>query len=212
MRKLIIYICGLLIMTIAAIGTMYYVDYILRPAVTFSLKEKDTPLMLEIAQSLDEEPQKTITLKDKKSVRLQPGEYTYIVSGDNIEKMTHQFSVTPDAENAIEVDSNLSREKLDSIVTKDDITESKAFLKRQLGNKLKGYTISDPILYHQGEIYGLYLYKGDIDNNTLLYRTIVTKTNNEWRLVRYPELVLSQKDYPDIPVSVINDINAQTLF
>jgi hypothetical protein len=71
------------------------------------------------------------------------------------------------------------------------------------------YVINAGSLYHHGEWYGTTLsYKGPdaLSRDTL--RTVLHKVNGAWEVAAPPKLVLSAKDYPDVPAKVLSAVNA----
>lgn len=71
------------------------------------------------------------------------------------------------------------------------------------------YTITKSKLYDEGQWFGcLLVYKGSDTLNRDTLRAVLQKKNGVWILkTTPPEPILSAKKYPDVPKSILKDIN-----
>jgi hypothetical protein len=65
-------------------------------------------------------------------------------------------------------------------------------------------------LYMRGEWYGVVA--ASTAQGPDYFRVILQKTNDSWNIVVWPSIVLSYERHPDIPKSIINDVNRKGLW
>lgn len=71
------------------------------------------------------------------------------------------------------------------------------------------YTIENASLYDKGQWFGAVLrYKGADNTNRDSLRVLLQKEKNTWKLrTTPPRILLSSKEYPDVPKDILIDIN-----
>ncbi len=68
------------------------------------------------------------------------------------------------------------------------------------------YQIIETSVFGNGTYAGVIFTRQPLDDYV---RVVLIETNNQWRVVTQPALILSKLDYPDIPRDIINQVNSK---
>ncbi|MDO8336608.1 MAG: hypothetical protein Q7T74_07610 [Candidatus Saccharibacteria bacterium] len=151
----------------------------------------------------------------KETVYKKSGEKITLMKGSYLLKYTGIDGYASDYENInlnekpvfISLDPDYSNSRLSSIL-EDNFEDIKIILNAKYKN-MSDYNIQKGKLYKKGQWYGTTLqYSGNDVFNYDTLRLVMEKKGDTWRLVTSPpNIILSSKDYPNIPVDVLRDVN-----
>lgn len=144
-----------------------------------------------------------LSTTSEQSVKVAPGYYAIQISGKGYNTAVTALTVEEDM-TVTPPDPSYTPEKL-----KEMYLEQKSAISAAIPQVANGsYTISDDqsSLYDVGEWFGGRL----LPKNTAVDDQLVVvlrKVDNQWKLVAGPSMVISIKQYPDIPSNVLRTIN-----
>lgn len=151
-------------------------------------------------------------LDSDKTLHLTKGSYYIEPAGENIN--TSQINFTVDSSSkTVRVDPTLSDEYYAQILNDEKSAIHKVITSTYPDRFKKGnvfeYKFVREQIYLEGDWYGAVLGAKlsdprDVGDN---YRLVLHKTDGKWKIVAQPELVLSAIENPDIPKSILDDIN-----
>jgi len=146
------------------------------------------------------------TLTQNGTIRLQEGSYEINPEGERIDTSPIRFTVDGTTD-TIKIDPDFSTAYLDRL-----LDQERAFIHQTMidYNKLIAeYDIIEESLYIRGEWYGgtLLVKTFEVGRSRDTYRIILHKTNDTWQVAASPEIVFSYANYPNIPKSVIDNVN-----
>lgn len=203
-----------LILFIATVGIIgYYIPSYIGYKNTFvdvSFSGTQNDVSVAIHNAFTDE--KVASFSDTNAIlSLRPGTYYYVAMGDIYAETKVEFVVKGD-DTQIKIDPAFSPGHLQAMLdrqTKDDIH---SVLKSTYPDVLKKYTIEEGELYQQGQWYGTIL-SPIIDERDIgdIYRVVLTKQGDSWKIINNPELILTTENYPNVPVDVLHGINDQTV-
>lgn len=158
----------------------------------------------EGARSLEKE---TIYKKSGEKIKVSKGHYLLKYVGNDGYASDYQNIDVENSPVFIRLDPDYSQQKLSSILD-GDFENIKAVLNTKLQN-ISDYNIQKGKLYKKGQWYATTLqYKGSDDFNYDTLRLVMEKKEGEWILVTNPpNIVIGSKDYPNIPLDVLQDVN-----
>lgn len=193
----IIVIVGLVIF-----GIIYYISS--HRTVTFDIIPEDAGTITIYNQN----NQQAGTLQQDGSLRLQPGTYTFTSSEERYAGSVTEFVVNDDT--TIRVDpaySEAYRNELlraENTAILDTITSTYAAV-------INGFTINTGTIYHKGDWYATTLTQRDLPGGQQgdIYRVVLQKVEGTWQIAATPAIVISTRDYPNIPYDILKDINAR---
>lgn len=145
-------------------------------------------------------------LSSSTTVRLKPGEYYYTTVGEKFNSERTYFTVIDNTE--IIIDPNYSEQYL-STLGETETEKIRTLLNKSYPQIKDKYTLDEPRLYKQGDwAGGRIIQTVDRRQSPDIYRYIVQKTGNEWKIIAPPNLTLSKFTYPDIPLDVLRSVNS----
>ncbi len=150
------------------------------------------------------------TVKGTKVFSLQPGKY-YAVPQDATYDQS-QISFTVDTKDlTITVDPGYSEKYLTQKLNQE-LTAIKNVIATKYASIISGYTINQGKLYLDGTWYGTTIVQRSPGPGQLgdTYRTVLHKVNGTWQIAAIPEIVITAPEHPDIPASILTDLNAQS--
>lgn len=158
----------------------------------------------EGARSLDKE---TVYKKSGEEIKVFKGHYLLKYVGSDGYASDYQTIDVKDKPISVSLDPDYSEKKLSSIL-EQEFEIIKAVLSTKYQN-IGDYNIQKGKLYKKGQWYGTTLqYIGDDYFNFDTLRLVMEKKGGTWQLVTDPpNIILGSKDYPNIPLDVLVDIN-----
>lgn len=201
-KKTLIIATGSLLLSLILIGFIFY----LQTFKTVHIDMKQDDLSATIYNKDDETVVKVTQSGD---IRLQPGDYSIITSGDKYENTPTHFTVG-NTDTTVTIDPPYSAAYRDEILTTELPAINKA-VAEAYPTIITGFTLDKGAIYKDGLWYGTTLTpiptnpKEEVD----VYRTVLKKEGNAWVVKAKPALVLGAKEYPDIPVEILRSINAR---
>ena len=143
-------------------------------------------------------------------VRLQPGNYTAVPGGGRINTAAIPFEVK-DTDARLTIDPGYSATYLASLTT-EELPAITAVLTANYPTITSDFTVNTGSLYLYGDWYATTVVQkspgpgasGDV------YRAVLHKQDGTWKVVAGPAIVLSAKESPAVPRSVLDDINHQS--
>ena len=147
-----------------------------------------------------------IKIDESKKIKIQTGEYVIIPTGTIITNNPINITVSKDEQISIDPDYSLNYLSSIALKEKDNIYK---LLAEKYPNLIKDYDIKSEIAFQKGEWFGgLLINKNSTPNSKKdIYRFVAYKNNQTWEIVNYPELLLSQLNYPKVPSEILNSIN-----
>ncbi len=137
------------------------------------------------------------------TIRLNPGVYTIIFSGDGYESQNSSVNIQKDTE-ITTPPLKFTKARLDQLLQKDRVAIAESL--QAITSSGDGYILSDEKLYLQGDWYAAKLVPGDSTKYDVL-RVVAHKENGKWTAATPSRLVFYKNHYPKIPVDVLRDIN-----
>jgi hypothetical protein len=207
-KKYLLWGIGFLIIVSVIGGVMLFLRD--NKNVTFTI---DYPEGSAVISDTQDRSKKFATLKNNTSLWLN--KKTYYIFFEN-EGLNHdpQAITVDNATSTVALDPSYSSEKLQSLLA----GEQKAIdaeIKKSISSSVP-YTPAKGSLYHRGEWYAttVPVFKAssldpdianpdDVDN----YYIVLKKTDNNWKLVSKPSLILTKPDNPNIPDYIIDALN-----
>ena len=147
-----------------------------------------------------------------KSFKLKKGLYVVSTSGNNdfgAQSQTINLGSKPET---IHINPKYTDNKLAELLGQEKAT-LQAAIKNSFPKTISGYDIGNGKLYDQGEWYGTTLVIKQTEEQRRLgytdtYRLVAHKENGVWKIVTVPpELAFSSSKYPNIPKSLLVEIN-----
>jgi len=202
-KKQIIIISILVVLTVTSLAIYSYINSF--QFITIKYRTSEGTVKLYDASKSDGEPLRTVASNEQ--IKIKKGNYTLKWTGEHItlDKQSLQVKDIPVTETII---FTYSDQYLAELLKKDYSLITNR-LNQSYPNISSLYTVSRAKLYDRGEWFGAILtYKGKDGNNRDTLRVIAKKDDGEWNIVSDPpSLLLSTKEYPNVPQNVIQDIN-----
>jgi hypothetical protein len=214
MKKTLIIIGTVLIA--GAIGiTMYLRTF---NTLTIEFSDKSPGLIVDVynsgpdtvneAQQLTEKNLVASNISSKQKIRLKKGGYSVVSrKNDTYEPFNQKVSLYQGNTNSV-VEPYFSESKLKTLLEpqKSAIQSAATSAYPRITGR---YIFEDEKLFHFGDWYGATLkYVGTDRNNADSLLVVMKKEGTNWKIVtRPPSLIVSQKDYPDIPLDIANSLN-----
>jgi hypothetical protein len=204
-RKTIIILLAVLVVAIVGVGVILYLQSF--KTVRFDFKKSD--VFINVYRKDGKEDVKVASLDKTGELRLQSGKYFALPEGKGYEIASIPFEVK-DKDIPITIDPALSMERLSTMLTAE-LPAIQSVLTSKYASVIPGFTLDRGELLKQGEWYITTLTQktetqseeGDV------YRTVLKKAKNVWVIKAKPALIVSAKDYPDIPIDILYRLNAK---
>jgi len=146
------------------------------------------------------------TIDKSTSLSLKNGTYCAKPLSDSFDKSPICFDVENN-DMSIIIDPDYSRTRLEALLS-DQLAVVNAVITTKYGSIIDNYTVQDGQLYEKGQWYGTTLTEiVDRGGRGDVYRLVLNKKNNQWTVAAHPQIVLSKFDYPNIPFSVLSNVN-----
>lgn len=147
-----------------------------------------------------------------KELRLQEGKYTATPQGDQYDTTPIPFEVI-DKDISVTLAPSFSDIRLAELLRPEQAVITKKIVDAYPG-VINGFHVRDGRLYKEGEWYATILVQktqgaGDEPD---LYRIVLKKEDGQWVIKTKPAIVLSAKEYPDIPFYILSSINRRPLY
>ena len=147
---------------------------------------------------------KIATISDTRDITLKEGTYYYIPTTDGFSSDKVYFDIK-DNNTTVEISPSYSSSRLSNLLEQD-----KEIINKVLGvyPMLSNYVIADESLYHYGEWYSARLIQrvsGTREPD--VYRVILNKSNDAWKITASPRISISINDFPSIPDYIIRQVN-----
>lgn len=200
MKKYILIFIGFIILISSIVTFLYFSSF---REINFNIKQ--TGLTVNIYK-LDKD-QKVGTLKNNNGLSLQNGDYYFVATGDKVDLSHNKFKID-DSTKIITVDPDYSTNYLASQLTNNNViiqTTINAAFPAIIGQ----YDTFDQALLKKGDWYGgLLKYRSD-DSNIMKdsYRVILHKEVSGWVVIKKPEIVVTQSNFPTVPIDVLTAVN-----
>lgn len=199
----------LLLVSLVAISGFVIFDYFSRTTVSFKLSSNVEEVRILSSKGSQKNQQSVLIEKisESKDVRLKPGEYTYMPIGSNIDQSIVNFSVGG-SNLSIDVNPYFTKEHLSSLFASEELAISDVLKREHPISKV--YTISKPIFYHFGEWCVITLYNNNESSGRRgadVYRAILRKYGDDWKITVSPRIVINYDNFPDIPSDIIKEVN-----
>lgn len=146
------------------------------------------------------------TINTSSSLSLKNGSYCGKPLGDIFDQNPICFTVNG-KDISVVFDPNYSRSHLETLLS-DQLATINTIITTKYSPVINDYSIQNGQLYGKGEWYGTTItQRVDQSGRGDVYRIILKKINDQWTIVAYPQIILSKFDYPNIPYSVLSDVN-----
>ena len=204
-RKIII-LSGVALITLITTG--FIVQYILsHHTITFNFKRDN--LKISIRQQLDNNKySNTGSLSQSGSLSLVNGDYIIDIESTNpqkpLSKEIIKFSVH-DTNATIDINPRLSDAYLNNI-----LEDNKETIHEIIKSKysLAGYELSKERVIGDGDWYAAIFTQSSVNReNGDEYFIVAKRSGNTWSIVTAPRLVVTSREYPDIPQDILDQVN-----
>ena len=193
-----------LLAIIAASATFYFLSF---KNVTFAVKKSD--LTASIYTSKDRDRKNKITdIKNNDIVRLQQGEYQAIPNSSTYDTTPIYFTVDKN-DITVAVEPSFSVSYLHNLLTKE-LPNIHAALTKTYPFITTSYTTGEGKLYKEGEWYATTLTQRPADpreGSGDLYYAILLKKNGIWQVIGKPSIVLTTKEFKEVPEDIVKNAN-----
>jgi hypothetical protein len=173
-------------------------------SITLNVRGEITSIVYKVVDNKDQPPLSTI--KSTILISLQNGQYCVKPADTKYNTSPICFTVQ-DKDMSITIDPDYSDNYLEQLLT-TQIDQIDSVITTKYSPIIASYTLIGGKLYGKGEWYGTTLTekvapsdRGDV------YRVLLEKKGNSWVIVAYPQIVLSKLDYPQVPFTVLSDVN-----
>lgn len=208
-RKNIFLIIALgVLLLIAWMTIAYFTSF---RALTVTLTQPDLTVdihkIISTGSSATPQKQKITTLTKSSSISLQDGTYHITPTGNRYDTTPQEVIIEGKDKTAI-VTPALSATTLTTLLRTEAAGISTA-INEAYPQLQTSFRFSSERLLDQGQWYAASFYQQlDAQTDGDLYRIVLHKTNNEWKMAARPSLLLSKYDYPNIPVKILRQVNA----
>lgn len=140
-------------------------------------------------------------------VRLKPGAYYVIPSGENIVDTPIKITIAGDT-TSVAIEPYRTPAYLATELSAE-VPIAQSVIKNTYAQIISNYTLDTGTFYHQGDWYTTTLRdaspsgSGGVDT----YGVIMKKVSGTWKIAATPALLFSYSDHKDIPADVIDSIN-----
>ena len=142
------------------------------------------------------------------TIRLKPGDYSYVPQGDKLSSNRVVFTVR--GAETIRIDPPFSKSHLQSLLSARQ-NQIQSTLSAKYPVILTDFTTSDETLYHHGEWYSARLVQRTAPaSEPDVYRVILKLEDNIWRVIVSPRLIINKNEFPAVPESYITNVNKQS--
>ena len=165
---------------------------------------KESNLAIDIYNNADNKQK--ASLSDSGDIKLKEGSYYYKPTTDSFSHDKVYFMVTSD-DTTVEISPAYSSSRLNNILsTQEDTIHT--VITTTYATIINNYIISDETLYHHGEWYSARLVQRvEGSNEPDVYRVILKKDGDSWKIAASPRLTISIKEFSNIPEYVIRQVN-----
>jgi hypothetical protein len=153
---------------------------------------------------------KVASLSGSGQVKLPKGSYTAVPSGKNVNDNPIDFTVG-DNNPTINVDPGYSTAYLDKLLVGQQATINQV-IRSTYPSVIGAFKVNNGKLYTTGEWYAATLVQNPPHPKTNgdVYRLVLRKENDTWKIVASPQLVLTTSNSPGVPIEVLRDVNTQS--
>jgi hypothetical protein len=185
---------------------------------TIKFSSKNTGLVVDVyntgPDTVDEADQlikKNLVAENitsEKKLRLKKGSYSVVSrKNDAYEQFNKKISLYQGSQE-ITVESFFSQSNLDKLLAGEKSVIEASLISKY--PRIKGqYIFENESLFHFGDWYGTTLkYVSTDSNNSDTLVAVLKKEGNVWKVItRPPNLFVSTKDHPEIPLDIANELN-----
>ena len=203
-----------LVLAALSLVLIFLVDFLSYREVKFALSSETKSITVYNKEEYDELRNST-TDKSKSnhgelsatgSIRIKPGDYYVVPSGDNIDRSAISIQINDNTEN-IDVNPYFSSSYLSSNFS-NQTTVINQIITDRYKNIISNYSIDNGLFLHYGDWYVTSLYnEPTVESGSDTYGIILHKVNDKWQIAATPELVFRYDDHKDIPKDIINSVN-----
>lgn len=181
--------------------------------VIFGLKEyqsyKNISIVFKQTLSIDlynSSNSKITSLSSDNKRTLKTGNYYYVSKNDKFVSDKIHFTVNNDGQ-IIEINPDYSTSYLSSLL-KNNQQSILSVISAKYPNINTNYVIADEQIYNRGDWYSARIMERIGGGNMPdVYRVVMQYKNNIWNIAISPRLIINRKDFPSVPINVINSVN-----
>jgi hypothetical protein len=174
----------------------------LRPGVSASIN------LLNPDSTNDADRKEIKTISSSTSVMLAKGKYYIIPEGKDYDT-TPVIAAVEDKDITVSVNPGYSKDYLARKVPEERL-KIDPIIQKAYGAILSDFTLNAGELYKNVDWYGTTLTQKSLPAEVGdVYRLILQKQDGVWHIVAPPKLVLTQADFPKIPLDVLDAVNMQ---
>lgn len=188
-------------------GILSYLSYLLSfKDISFVINSDVSEISIYKKENIDnkKDPKK---ISSSQTIKLQTGDYVIVPSGFKIS--TDQISVSITKNTQININPKYSNSYLKTLIPGVENIISSILLEKYPGI-MTTYKITSSSLFNKGEWFGALLENKESNFNRKkdLFGFVAYKDNNVWKIINYPELILSKSVYKTVPIDILNGINS----
>jgi flagellar basal body-associated protein FliL len=202
-KKQLITIITILVVAIIGLIIVFYLNTF--KTVRFDIKHDDITITVYSGSASNN--QKVGSLDTSGELTLQAGNYTVVPSGDKYNNVAISF-IVKNSDTTITINPEYSQAYREAVL-KAEMDAINKVISDAYPSAITGFVINPGYIYENGTWYATTLTQ-NIDHPAEVsdvYRTVLKKEDGKWVIKAKPALVLSSKDYPQIPIDILRDIN-----
>lgn len=198
-KKALIITIASLVVAFAIIGILFYMQTF--RTIHFDIKKENVKVVIHKDDST------IVSFTADTDVKLQKGDYIYTTDGSNYANTPQSFTVGDD-NTTVTVNPPFSDAYRTKVLNAELPAITKVLLKAY-PILSTDFTIAEGDIYDDGTWYGTTLTQkpNSASEQGDMYRIVLKKEKADWVIKTKPELVLSARDYPNIPFEILSDLN-----
>ena len=155
----------------------------------------------------DEEETLIKTIDSSGTISLRDGEYCAQIDLEGYDTTPQCFTVEKNL-TSLHIDQNYSPNKLQTLLS-NELLSIETLINQTYAPVIASFTLKTGELFGRGEWYGATLTQIPLDPSERgdTYRLLLKKEDEAWKVIAYPQLVLSKQNYPNVPFSVLSQTN-----
>ncbi len=205
-KAIIIIIAAVIAVGLVASFAMYLLSF---HTVTFTLDKADASLAIYRADDKDKKNKLADSTASSRSLRLQEGEYLAVITNKEYDASSTNFTVGK-SDSSVAVNVAFSREYLDVIVDQE-LPLINIAIKAAFPQQITSFSLEKGQLYDEGQWYTTTFIQNTASPDEIgdVYHLVAKKEDGKWKVVGKPTLVLTQVEFPDVPLDILKAGNRQ---
>jgi len=147
-----------------------------------------------------------VRVDENRAVWLRRGEYRIRAASGDYAVLGESFWVEEWMD--LNVDVVFSSRRLDELLTSDVARSLEERIWEKYPEQRGDFVVVERRLFLRGDWYGVVLEESGIsDDMATRFRVVMNRQDGVWRVVGDPEVILTVATHPDVPISVLREVN-----